>query len=136
MSGAADGKAPAILIVEDEWLIAGMISSALQRAGYRTIGPAATNADACRLIGQNPIDCAILDVNLGGERSFVALDRLLECGTPYLLLTGYSVSDLPEVYRKGLILGKPVVQAVLVQSIEQLMTEHARRKVTDIRPVA
>ena len=112
---------PTILVVEDEWLIADMIDHALSQAGYRTLGPAATVPQALALVDTEACDAALLDVNLGIEKSYAVLDRLIALGIPHLLVTGYSASDLPDRYRHCSCLGKPLVTATLVDALNRLL---------------
>lgn len=113
-------SAPAVLIVEDEWLIADMIEHALSHAGYRTLGPAASVAQALALMAAKPCDAALLDVNLGSEKSYAVLDRLIVLRVPHLLITGYSIGDLPERYRHCPCVGKPLVAESLVAALKSL----------------
>ena len=114
-------SAPTILVVEDEWLIADMIDHALAGAGYRTLGPAATVAQALALVGRGCCDAAVLDVNLGAEKSYPVLDRLIALRIPYLLITGYSAGDLPERYRHCACVGKPLVVGTLLAALAALL---------------
>jgi DNA-binding response OmpR family regulator len=121
----ASGSQKSILIVEDEWLIGDMLALALDDAHYATVGPAASVAAACALIEENVIDFAVLDVNLGSEKSFGAADLLAERGIPYLFMTGYGRQDLPEPHRSATLLGKPVVPEILIATIRSFLGDPA-----------
>jgi DNA-binding response OmpR family regulator len=125
VTGAGSPSVPAILIVEDEWLIADMIDQALGDAGYRTIGPAASVDDALALIASERCDAALLDVNLGFEKSYPVVDRLIALHIPHLLLTGYSRSDLPERYRESRIVDKPLAPRTLIAALSALLAAQA-----------
>ena len=55
-----------VLVVEDEVLIAMDLQLLLQRNGWRVLGPAATVAEALRLLRGETPDVALLDVSLSG----------------------------------------------------------------------
>lgn len=125
MIGTGSPAVPAILVVEDEWLIADTIDQALVDAGYRTIGPAATVEEALALIASERCDAALLDVNLGFEKSYPVVDRLIDLQIPHLLLTGYSRGDLPERYRESGIVDKPLAARTLIAALNALLAARA-----------
>ena len=64
----APGRGRLVLVVEDEALIALHLEFILKRHGWRVLGPAASVAQALRLLDENELpDVAVLDVNLQGE---------------------------------------------------------------------
>jgi DNA-binding response OmpR family regulator len=85
-----------ILVVEDEYFLADDLVRALARGGLQVVGPVATLGGAERLLEDEPIDCAILDINLRGEMAFPIADRLDAVGIPYLFATGYSRVSIPD----------------------------------------
>ncbi|QGM97577.1 response regulator [Methylocystis parvus] len=97
-----------ILIVEDEAMIALYLSQELSEAGYRVIGPAASNEEALQLIDGVGCDGALLDVDLGCETSEVVAIRLRERGVLFAALTGYAASCQPVAFENAPILKKPV----------------------------
>ena len=104
----ADGVPPRVLVVEDEALIALDIEIMLQSLGCVVVGPAATVAEALRvLVAEDAPDAAILDVNLGHEQVFPVADRLVECQVPFVFLTGYSPDILPSRHRARPVESKP-----------------------------
>ena len=78
-----------ILVVEDEPLIAMDLKDLLTGSGYSVVGPALTLKQGMRLIENETIDGAILDVNLGGENVFPLADALAERSIPFVYVTGY-----------------------------------------------
>lgn len=54
-----------ILLVEDEALTAFVVADALAEAGHVVVGPAASVAAALWLVQQEPVDLALLDIDLG-----------------------------------------------------------------------
>ena len=73
-----------VLIVEDEVIVAFSIECEVMDAGGEIVGPAHTLADAVRLIDE-PIDVAILDINIHGEPVWPIAQALRERGVPYVL---------------------------------------------------
>jgi CheY-like chemotaxis protein len=101
-------KSLAVLVVEDEPLIAMQIAQLLAEDGCRVIGPAATVGEALELIGGADLDAALLDVDLNGARSFPIADLLYEQGRPFGFLSGFGVSELPARFREAHLLSKPL----------------------------
>jgi len=80
----------------------------LRVLGADVAGPAATVADAERLVAEQIPDVAIVDVNLrDGEPSNALIDRLWEQRIPVVVVTGYTTASLPPG-RVEAILQKPV----------------------------
>ena len=104
ISSADDTNAPdggplrglAVLIAEDEYLLASDIARELEQLGARTVGPFATTDRAmAAMAGTTAPDAAILDVNLRGTVVYPLADLLIELGTPFVFMTGYAGEALP-----------------------------------------
>ena len=95
----------AILIVEDEFLIALEASEILEGCGARIIGPAYRIQEALALIQASQVDMALIDVNLHGELSEPVVSALRAKGIPIALTTGYG-RKLPFPF-EGPVLPKP-----------------------------
>lgn len=86
-----------VLVVEDDFLLAQDVRNMLRKAGAEVVGPFPTaEAAISRIEGGEPIDFAVLDVNLGGQRGFPVADVLIERNLPFALTTGYDASSIPE----------------------------------------
>ena len=106
---ATTGPTLRVLVVEDEFLIALEVEQMLARLGCIVVGPAPTVARALALIAREPPGFAILDVNLGRERTTPVAEALLARGIPFALATGYDRHQLPEpAFRDIPLLGKPL----------------------------
>jgi CheY-like chemotaxis protein len=87
-------RRPVVLVVEDEVLIAWDLAHRLARHGWRVRGPAATVAQALRLLGEGePPDVALLDVNLRGELVTPVAEALRARGVPFVLASAYDPVD-------------------------------------------
>jgi DNA-binding response OmpR family regulator len=87
----------AVLIVEDEPMIAMMLDDFLTDMGCRVVGPAANLIQARELLEQGPCDAAIVDLNLNGTMANPLIETLRGRGVPVIVATGYGgdVSGLP-----------------------------------------
>ena len=107
-SGSSELKGARILLVEDSWHVGNAIKRLLRALGADVAGPAATIADAERLIAERKPDVAIVDINLrDGERANPLLDRLQEESIPVIVITGYTAVSL-HPGKVEAILQKPV----------------------------
>jgi DNA-binding NtrC family response regulator len=107
-SGSSDLKGARILLVEDSWHVGNAIKRLLRSLGADVAGPAATIADAERLVAERTPDVAIVDINLrDGERANHLIDRLHEQRIPVVVITGYTEVALPPGKVEA-ILQKPV----------------------------
>jgi DNA-binding LytR/AlgR family response regulator len=108
----------AVLVVEDEFLIADDIAFAFARLGIKTVGPAKTVQRARDLIEGNPhLDGAVLDINLRGELVFVLVDLLRERGVPVIFATGYDQASIPREYRDIPRYEKPLNYQKIVKAL-------------------
>ncbi|MCJ8517676.1 DNA-binding response OmpR family regulator [Pseudorhizobium tarimense] len=112
----------AVLIVEDEYLVASMMIDSLEDAGAKVVGPVSDIHMAADLLG-NPtirIDHALLDVNLRGKEVFPLADCLAEKKIPFVFVTGYECDFIPQRFQGAPCLTKPCepeqVVAVLARS--------------------
>jgi CheY-like chemotaxis protein len=97
-----------ILVVEDDATVALHLSSLLREEGYAVVGPESSVAMALTDIADNPIDAALLDVNLGGdERVFEVADVLAALRKPFVFVSAYSRNLMPPKYRARPHVNKP-----------------------------
>lgn len=96
-----------VLVIEDESLITMLLEDALDSMGCELVGTAARYQDAMDKATSLSFDVAILDVNLGGEKTFPIAEALIVRGVPFVFSTGYGAGSLPESLQKTPILHKP-----------------------------
>ncbi|MDE1158218.1 MAG: response regulator [Neorhizobium sp.] len=111
---------PAILLLEDDLLLAMDMEDHLLRHGNRIVGPFGRISDALDAIPRNALDGAIVDLNLHGELSFPVIDLLKEKNIPFIICSGYA--ELPEV--KARLTGLPLLaKPWTAQKLTLLMKE-------------
>ncbi|SEL37100.1 Response regulator receiver domain-containing protein [Roseovarius nanhaiticus] len=99
-----------ILVLDDEALIALDLAGVLEDEGFAVCGPYNSVDDALDAIDAHAPDGAILDVNLGQDKTSAPVaDRLGQHDIPFAFLTGYEQIDekLEERHRDRPRLGKP-----------------------------
>lgn len=96
-----------ILIVEDEALVSMVIEEALKDLGCAIVGPVSTRDQALALAKTEPLDGALLDVNLGGEPVYPVADALSLRGIPFAFVTGYGQGGIADRYAAAPTLVKP-----------------------------
>ncbi len=90
-----------ILVVEDEVIVAWALEDMLAEMGCAIVGPAARVNQALAMIDDESIDAVVLDLNLNGQMSYPVADVLASRGVPFVFLTGYHKSSIPEAYVGG-----------------------------------
>jgi CheY-like chemotaxis protein len=108
-----------ILVVEDESLLAMELEQLLQSEGYSIVGPFSNLARATESALRETIDLALLDTNLNGEMVYPLADNLSARGIPFISLTGYGASNLPERFRAAPRMAKPYDPASLTRELSR-----------------
>jgi DNA-binding NtrC family response regulator len=105
-----------ILVAEDEGLIALDLESMLQGFGCEVVGPLSDIHDILSAIRSQPVDGALLDVNLRGRQVFEILPEFISRKIPVVLTSGYDDATLfPRVFRELPRISKPFDLATLRQ---------------------
>lgn len=113
-----------VLVLEDETLVSMMVEDMLMDLGCEIVGPFARLDHALSFVAAgSQVDLALLDVNLGGERSFPLAEALSARSVPFVFTTGYDESGMPDEWRSRPALRKPFMMhemaAVLRKALEQ-----------------
>ena len=96
----------------------------LELLGADVVGPAATTAEAERLLSEHAPDVALVDFHLrGGELSYGLIARLNEQGVPAIMISGSSESPSGLPVEAAIILEKPFSEAQLLASLRPLLTQ-------------
>lgn len=115
-----------VLVVEDEYFLADDLVNALADAGAEVVGPASEESDALRLIGDQAVDLAVVDINLKGKASFLIADVLAARGIPFVFATGYDADILPERHAQVSRWEKPFRLSALMEQLGRFQTQRAR----------
>jgi CheY-like chemotaxis protein len=119
-----DVKFLRVLILEDEWLIALDMQEMLEGIGFQDIvGPAASVGMALDLLAREPVDIALLDLQVGKEKSYGVAEALRTRHIPFLFVTGNSREDLRADFRNEALLSKPVDVNLLVDQLNRLLQD-------------
>ncbi len=120
MSQAFAGRR--VLVVEDESLVAMLLETILEDMGCVPVGPAATVDEGLQLAGgDQPIDAALLDVNVAGKQVFPIAGALKARGVPFVFSTGYGEGGLPDEWRGQPTLQKPFTEAAVRNALMTAM---------------
>jgi len=109
-----------VLVVEDEMMVSMLIEDMLSDLGCVIVGPASRLDEALELARSAALDCAVLDVNLGGQPIFPLADLLREKGAPFAFATRYGDAGLRDVDKGSPVLQKPFREGDLARVLGQL----------------
>lgn len=125
---AEDKAGLRVLIVEDEPLVTMLLEGIMEDLGHKVLGPFLRIEPALDFIKANhqTIDVAILDVNLGGIRSFAAADLLLELGVPFVFASGYDEAGIDERWRMWPNIGKLFYEDELKATLNNVVAQDRR----------
>jgi DNA-binding NarL/FixJ family response regulator len=70
-AGGPGGEPRRVLVVEDDFLVAGELEHWLSHAGFEVVGPAATADEAINLAREAKPDVVVMDIRLAGSRDGV-----------------------------------------------------------------
>jgi len=123
-SDSADLKGARVLVLEDETLVSMMVEDMLGDLGCEIVGPfARLDAALDYMKGDNlALDVALLDVNLGSERSFPLAEILKQHGVPIVFTTGYDEAGVPAEWRDRPALRKPFMMAEMAAILGRALT--------------
>ena len=121
MSGLAGRR---VLIVEDEVIVAFSLECEIEDAGGEIVGPAHTLDEARRLLDQ-PIDVAILDININGESVWPVARVLRDRGVPYVLASANcdDPRSIDPAFAEVPCFDKPVPMPRLIATITDLASD-------------
>lgn len=109
-----------LLVVEDTVLIAMEITMLLRECGCEVVGPASSAAAAAAFATEEPLDGAILDINLAGETCFGVAKILDERDVPFIFLSGYDDRRIvPASFHEAPKLNKPFDEDALVDLVDR-----------------
>lgn len=114
-----------ILIVEDEPLIAMVLTDYLLDANCDIAGPAQNVEKAKQMAAEETIDAALVDGNLSGRRVDEIVAALAAREIPFAFVTGYGREALPPGYASAPIVEKPFTQEQVLGALRHLFADGA-----------
>ena len=106
-----------VLVVEDTWHVAKALKSALEH-----VGPAATTAEARRLMVEQMPLVAVVDVNLKGEMAGGLIEELHDQGVSVVVVSGYAVPPI-SANKAAAILQKPFSGSELLAALRGVVAQ-------------
>jgi CheY-like chemotaxis protein len=111
-------KGRRVLVVEDDYFLAHDLKDELAGAGAEVIGPIGRVSDALHLVTTGePLDGAVLDINLGGQMVYAVADALRARNVPFVFTTGYDAETIPAEYAAVTRYEKPTQLAKLGEAL-------------------
>jgi CheY-like chemotaxis protein len=114
------GAMKRVLLAEDEAIIGMMMREFLLEYGLFVVGPCCTAGEALAAAGSD-FDCAILDLNLGGESVYPVATALAERKVPFAFVTGYGRESLDGRFADVPILQKPITRENLESCLRDML---------------
>lgn len=102
-------------------LVALLLEDRLAALGCDVVGPAATVVAGLDLLRSEPIDAAVLDVNINGEKVFPVADALADRGIPFLFATAYGAAGVAERHNGRAVLDKPYQERALEHALRAVL---------------
>lgn len=114
--------APTVLVVDDEFLMRGVLTEILQDSGFRVLAAASADDAIALLNGQDVIDLVFSDIKMPGPDGF-SLARWVhqnKPGMPVILASGYSgKTNMAAELREAEFLRKPCDFEMIVTKIRE-----------------
>lgn len=112
-----------IFVAEDETLIAMVLEDMLTELGFELACSAPSLSKAMDFVGtSDPIDAAILDIELNDEKSWPIAEALMLRQVPFVFSTGHGPdADVDVRFANAPILEKPFDTAALADVLAQLL---------------
>ncbi len=120
---------PAVLVLEDDMLLALDMEDHLITLGYRVEGPFSRVDQALKALPSLELAGAVVDLNLAGEFSFPVIEALRTRHIPLIVCSGYA--ELPELKTRLAdtpLIAKPWSTDKLTRLVSEVF-EPVRRKV-------
>ncbi len=122
---------PAVLLVEDEALVALDIRRTLQRFGYTVCATAATADEAVRIAAAMRPDVVLMDIRLQGQRDGIsaAAEIRRRFGLPIVYITAYADSQTraraAATGPSGFV-AKPFSAEILKRAVDRALADRPR----------
>lgn len=111
-----------VLVVEDTWHVAKALKTLLESLGMHVAGPAATTADAKRLVAARKPAIAVVDMNLKCELACDLIEDLYDQGVGVVVVSGYAAPPAP-AGKVEAILQKPFSEQELLTALQAVVAK-------------
>ncbi|WP_423068325.1 response regulator [Devosia sp. CN2-171] len=106
-----------VLVLEDEMLVAVVMEDCLRDLGAIDVVICTTLREAESALATRRIDCAVLDVRVGGSPCFPIADKLAEQAIPFVFASASMPEEFPERHLDRERLSKPFSNEQLVEVV-------------------
>ena len=110
-----------VLVLEEDYYMASDVASTLRGSGADVVGPFSLAAPAIEAVRYGGLTGAVVDINLGSGPSFETAHALGQAGVPFIFLTGYDQSAIPDEFDGIPRLEKPVEFRQIVRALDSLI---------------
>lgn len=114
-------QARRVLVVEDESAVLMLVEDMLFELGFTDVETAMGVPEALPMAETMELSFAILDVNLGEQRSFAIADVLRARGVPFFFASGYGSRGMDAEYVGSTVLKKPFRRDELAATIDRTL---------------
>jgi len=116
-----------VLVADDQPFIALDMALAVEDAGGKVVGPAASCEEALALLASGIVGAAILDVNLVDGDSSAVVEVLVGLDVPFIVHTAVDLPPALATRFSDLVVQiKPCPAATLIAQLEILIAGHER----------
>ncbi|NRP21868.1 hypothetical protein LPJGGPFB_05127 [Ensifer adhaerens] len=111
-----------ILVLEDDFLQADEIVRVISLSGAQVVGPC-PSIDGCMMhLSSMYISAAVVDINIGAGPSFEIPRELARRSIPFIFLTGYDRTVVPQEFFAVKSLEKPADEDQLVSALVSILS--------------
>lgn len=107
MANPPTGKAPRVLVIEDEYLIAAMVADMLADLRCECVGPIATLETGIEAAKTEPCDAAIINLVIQGYHAYEVIEALAARNIPFCFASGAPQTNIREQWRDRPFMMKP-----------------------------
>lgn len=114
-------RTDAILLVENEPLIAMDLEEMLRASGFDRVTHVVSTRDALDWLDHSSAGLVILDLVVGDGSTAPVAERLRQSGTPFVVCSGHARDEAPfgAVFQDAIWLSKPCRESDLALAVEQ-----------------
>ena len=105
-----------ILILEDDPIIADDLQAILEGEGHEIVGAFASTIAAQAHL-EDRVDCALLDIDVIGGKSYGVAAELMERGIPFAFVSASQRAELPASLRQVPFIAKPYREGAILQFV-------------------